>query len=131
MSEIVVDESEYPVVVLRYPVEVTDHEFKQHLDKLGGIAQRGSPFGMVSLAGPRFPTSAQRQMIKLFGQEHAEQLQQHCVGNAVVLHSALMRGMLTVMNWFPGTQEPFVIKPFADRSAAQLWIATRLKRAKR
>lgn len=129
MGKIVIDQSRWPLVVLRYPDAFTDDEVRAHLEELRTVVTRKETFGLVSDTGNSAPSVAQRQMFGKFQKDNQPSLKQYCVGNAVVVKSAAQRGVMIAISWLHGAKEGAEFKPFPDVASATAWIQGRLKEA--
>ena len=131
------DESNWPFVVVTMPSdEVSDDAFARHLDHVSAYFTRGEPFGLVidahlapALSAPRRRAVAER--IDRDVERHGELL----IGTAVVLSSAVGRGVFKVIVWMTRTKHP--MRSFDLVEPALAWLrnlranASRLKAATR
>ena len=133
MAAIEFDDSRWPLVVVTFRGEITDAEFNAYLKALERNLERceksrvktailfDTENGGASNAAQR---KAQSEWIK----KHFQHSAKWCVGYAFAIPSAIVRGMLQAIFWLsPMPSEHIVVK---TRAEAELWLSSRLERAK-
>jgi hypothetical protein len=127
-TDIEYDESRWPfVVVTKGPAVQSEAEFEQHLSKLRSYFQRGQRFGLV-MDVRRAPilSAAQRRVLAERIDADITEFGPLLCGIALVLSSALSRGMLKAILWLRQTREPRMT-PFADVEPALVWLRAILR----
>ena len=124
MAPIHVDETKWPWVSVRYPASFNDEEWKKHSDALAALFQRRTKFVLLSDASlSPIPTATQRK----FAAERISELRHdwstYCMGMAFVSPSALVRGVMTAINW--ASPPPFPQRMFASVDQAEDWLRAR------
>lgn len=121
----ILDQSQWPLVYVAYP-EVASDEF---IDTLSGemveLVKQSRRFVMIVDALKAAPiTARQRSKIVDTVDDHQVLFAKFCAGQAVLVHSALARGVITAMNWIK--QPPMPMKTFDNRAEAEKWLRTLL-----
>ena len=116
------DESNWPFAVITMPSEaLSDQEFTAHLDRISAYFVRAEPFGLVLDARRSPPLSADRR--RLVAERIDHDLERHgavLFGTAVVLSSAVGRGVFKVIVWLTRSQQPMM--SFAELEPALAWL---------
>lgn len=122
MSAIEVDESRWPLVVIRWPSgSVTDDDVEEFLRLSKTHLLRGQRFASLH-DGVRASglDSKQRRRMSEHVNDSRRLLERWHVAAAIVSPSALVRGIVTAVNWV--SPPPFPQRQFATRAEAEAWI---------
>jgi len=105
-----VDDSEFPIVIVRAKGKVTDGEFEQYLRALDKVYSRHQRFALV-WDGTKADggTAAQRRRQAEWMRQQAMLIRTFNVGTAFVIPSALTRGALTAILWLQPMPSPHFI----------------------
>lgn len=117
------DESKWPWVVVTMPAEpLTDDAFAEHLQRISSYFTRGARFGLVmdarKVAAP-LNQERRRQVAELIDREVAAH-GEHLIGTAVVLSSAVGRGVFKVIQWTTRSNHPMM--SFDSVEPALAWL---------
>jgi hypothetical protein len=116
------DRSRYPLVVLRFPREFTDAEFQAMTVSMSELFRSG-PFGLINdTRGAPVPTAKQRRAIIQQYEENDRDIRTNFLACAVVGESALLRGVLTALNWVRPAPHP--VEVFAGIPEAEEWVTS-------
>jgi hypothetical protein len=116
-----VDESRWPMVVIRWPATVTDADVEDFLARSMAQLERRQRYASLH-DGVRASglDSKQRARMSEHTNTHRDALGQWMVAAAIVSPSAVVRGIVTAINWL--SPPPFPQRQFAMRSQAEAWI---------
>jgi hypothetical protein len=117
-----VDESRWPMLIIRWPSgSVTDADVEDFLTRSATHLTRGQRYASLH-DGVRASglDGKQRQRMSEYTDEHREALSRWMVAAAIVSPSAVVRGVVTAINWL--SPPPFPQRQFAMRSEAEAWI---------
>lgn len=126
------DESVWPAVVVRFPVERPNQDHvERFIAGVADIAARGEPYGLViDMSQSRFPLSAaQSSLIDDFVDDNHEALASLTLGTAIVSDSLLVRGLLTA--YHRSRQPPAVCEVFPSVDDGVRWIHARSNQCRR
>lgn len=122
---ITIDESRFPLVMVKYRGAVTDAEFDSYLSTITAFIERGRRFGAVLDTRHASAASAtQRRRQAMWLREHQAELPALCLGCAFVVTSPIMRGALTAIFWIQPLAFPYVI--CAGLHDAVSWVEERV-----
>lgn len=123
-----IDESDYPLVVLRFSGEtMSSSEWAQMFSRLEGLIAREESFGLLVDARRGLGASAaQRKVAGDFIRRNQEGLRRHCRGLVTVSSSAIVRGIITAVQWI--APPPFPERVEGDIVAARRWLEGQLGR---
>lgn len=111
------DRSRWPICVYRLQREATDADLRCYFrEALKDLATKQVTFAIVEY-GPFTPVSArQRQLLAEFSRDNAHLARNYRYSMAIVVKSALMRGVLTAIFWFqrPGATHVEVFDTFDE-----------------
>lgn len=122
-----VDTSQWPLCRISMPASpLSPAQFEQHLDSIEALFFRGEPFGLlIDARGGSPPSARQRQDIgrrmKRWAQRHPARM----VGLALVLKSAIERGVFTAVSW--ASSKTFPMRAFALPGEAEGWLREQLR----
>lgn len=120
-----IEQSRSPIVSCRYPEHVTDAFVEELSAELIALAKGSRRFGLLVDATVAQPlTPKQRALIVAAVEDHEPLFVASCVGQAVVMHSALGRGVLTALSWLK--KPPFPMKTFNTVDDAEAWLRSLL-----
>lgn len=117
---VTIDETAWPIVVLRWSGSATDDELDAFLARMDVWLARETRFGvLVDARGAASLSSAQRDRAI----DHMRRNREHTrrtLTQAVVVDNVAIRTLYYVMDWmFP---MPFVTRSFTDVDAARQWL---------
>ncbi len=119
------DQSRWPIVSCRYPEHVSDEFVDQLGEELIALVKSSRRFGLLIDATVARPlTPKQRSRIVASVEANEALFKACCVGQAVVMHSTMARGVLTALSWLK--KPPFPLKTFDTVDAAEAWLRTSL-----
>ena len=121
----VVDSSRWPLVLVTYPKEVTDAFVESLAQDLVAIAKGDRSFAVLVDATSAAPlTAKQRAKIVSATDDNHAAFAMRCVGQAIVVRSALSRGVLTAMSWLK--PPPMPMRTFDSTTLAEEWLRSLL-----
>lgn len=127
VSEVLIDQSHWPVLVVTPPPSVTDEALQQNFDDFQGILrERPGPYAcVVDLRVSRGLTPKQRRMITdSITDVEAVQDRSPCMGFAMVFSSRALQRILTAIFWVRRPSYP--IKVFVRIDDAFEWARERV-----
>lgn len=122
MAAIDVDESRWPLVVIRWPAgAISDADIDAFLEASMAQLARGERFGSLH-DGVRASglDGKQRKRMSDHVNRNRGLLERWHVAAAIVASSAVVRGMITAINWV--SPPPFPQRQFATRAEAEAWL---------
>jgi hypothetical protein len=128
MGAPVIDESEWPLVVVIYPRIMRIDEEEKYYERLAGYLDRGERFAVLLDARPAdVPNALERARIVAFWQKTAKLSARYLAGVALVVKTTLGRGVLSAVLWL--YTPPFAIRTFSSLFEARKWLGERLTAA--
>lgn len=125
MERICIDESCWPLVIVRYPKRIDDADFEAHLARVTRFVRRAEPWGMLNDSrGAGHPSAKQRKDIVRMYEENEAAVRAHWRGTAVIFDSRVIVGVITAMTWLKAPIHPF--QCFTDYDEGLRWVAARL-----
>lgn len=121
-----VDDSQWPLAVLRFDGVGSDDDFVAMLAGLDQLYARGRRFALVmdaTRAGT--PPASQRKLMADWLRANTHLIEQWCVGTAYVIRSPAVRGVLTAIFWLQPQPAPWEV--FGLRRDAEGWARDRLR----
>ena len=114
------------MVAMQFPSDMNDTEIARMSADLGALLARKERFGVV-MDGSKTITIDSRQRRRLLEviEQHREDMQRYCVGEALILTSPLARGAVTALMWMRAP--PVEVKVFSEIAAAENWLNARLR----
>lgn len=123
-----IDDSQMPLVRVTYDGEITDDEFRRHLDEYAALVRRGRRYGAVfDATRAARPSATQRRMMAEFINAREAELSRVCVGGAFVIDSPLIRGAMTAILWVASMPFPHTV--VSSEAEALGWVRGRLAAA--
>lgn len=117
---------EGPLLRAVYGENYTEEDVHELLRAQLRMAEKKKPFVMLHDASQGRPLTAKE---RTFGQEHmkkyGDRYRGYCVGSAVVVQSAVNRGVITALSWV--IKFPYPMKSFAHADDAMEWLMSCLK----
>lgn len=129
MSGFEFDDSLYPLVVVRTPARFHDDDFVGLFRRFEANFARRERYALLLDTTPvsHVPTATQRALISDWEKAHVADTRRWNVGTALVVTSALVRGVLTALAWAVPDETPRVhVKTEAE---AAEWCTRRLDEA--
>ena len=125
MARIIFDDANWPVVIVRYPREITPDEWREHLACLVSLAEKGRPFAtLADLApAPNVHATMRRELVMAM-ERHDALFRSMIIAAAQVVRSPLVRGAMTAVNWI--RPPPFPARSFGDEESAYVWLRERV-----
>jgi hypothetical protein len=120
------DESEWPLFRACMPTTpLSDEEFAGWLVRLDRLFRRGERFALaLDVRDAPLPTATQRQEVAKLSSAWHERNPRRMAAQAVVMNSALQRGILTAILWLSGPPirpAPF-LPPQTPRRGCARWL---------
>ena len=114
---------EWPLLVVRWPDgPVTDESLNAYLaESVQDLGRRTVHCVMHDSQTAMGLSAAQRRRMAGHLAEHKDAIAQWTSGVAIVTPSAVIRGMITAVNWITGT--PCPQRTFATEREARTWLA--------
>jgi hypothetical protein len=127
MGAVVVDEVQWPLVVVRWPQTVpTDQELQDALHIL--TRMYGRPHAVlhdgISAGGL---SAAQRRMLTRHTATYEDDIRRWVVAAAAAVPSTFLRGIITMVQWV--TPSPCPFRTFGRYAEAEEWLQQALRRA--
>jgi hypothetical protein len=126
MARIEIDDSRYPLLIARFPSDVTSDDFADYSARLFPLLSRGRCALLVDAGEARLTPEVRRLMADEMRQREAVFVE-HCAGCAVVLRSTITRGIMTALTWL--VTPKFPLRTFAHEEMALAWLKERLATA--
>ncbi len=126
VGAIEVDESRWPLVVIRWPAElISDESIDAFLTRGRAHLARRERFASLH-DGVRASglNGKQRRRMAEHVTENREALARYHAAAAIVAPSSLVRGIITAVNWV--APPPFPQETFATFAQAEAWLRTKL-----
>ncbi|MCC6644131.1 MAG: hypothetical protein IT374_00985 [Polyangiaceae bacterium] len=126
MSGFEFDDRRFPLVVVRTPAEFRDADLTEVFRRFEANFARRERYALLLDTTPvlHVPTAKQRAMISTWEKAHVADTRRWNVGTALVVTSALVRGVLTALAWAVPDETPRVHVATAREATA--WCAARL-----
>ena len=132
MGEIVFDDAEYPLVVVRFDGGFSDDAFFRYLGQLDLMTDRAFrdrqrvSFVMDARATVT-PQPSQRRAMGDWMKQNQQAAAATCAGFAFVIPSAIVRGALTAILWISPMPAPHAL--FGEMGPALTWAREQLRDA--
>jgi hypothetical protein len=125
-SSVSIDDSLWPLRVVRFVGVATLEQFDQYLEEAAeGLLRRERFVSIVDLTRGGVPTPELRQRQATWLQEHDALMREFQLGVAIVVTSPLIRLALSALFYFKALPVPYVVT--ARMSEAALWSISRLE----
>jgi hypothetical protein len=122
-----VDESDWPIVLVRTPVEPSIENTQRLLDATDRLFAKKTPFALVIDARrSRFPGAVVRRMLAEYQRDHEDEFRRYVVADANVVSSPMLRGVVTAVNWLAPPTHP--VRTFESVGEALVWAREQLAR---
>lgn len=127
MSNIVFDDSRWPLLVVRYlSTSFTDQEWQDHFEKILEYNQRPERYVFVTdLAKDTKQTATQRKYGADMLRDKKNQFSEKVIAGALVIRSQVTRAVTTGMVWLMGGF-PYPHKSFGNYADAEAWALQQL-----
>lgn len=125
-ATIELDDSQWPLVVIRFTGAPTDEEFEEYLRLYESYLERTGRYGLVLVTEPDAPMTKSKhaKMQAQWIKDHFEILGRKCVGISFVLPGPMMRGVLKAI--LAMQKLPMDHTVFAREFDACQWIRDRI-----
>lgn len=105
-----VDESAFPLIVATFRGHITAELLALYFARVDAWCKAGRSYAAVlDIARAEMPSAAERRHIASEMAARDAAITRHCVGIALVLTSALLRGAVTAVLWLQPLKHPNVI----------------------
>jgi hypothetical protein len=96
-----IDETMWPITVFSLGDTTTDDDWRRMLAHYDAIYARRQVFFTITngVSIRNLPSAGQRKLIAELARDRAAQAREWCIGSAVVLPSAVARGVMTAITW--------------------------------
>lgn len=121
------DESLWPLVVVRFTGVVSASDFEGYLDRLRVLLERGEPFVVItdtSQMSWHGPALRQRQVEWI--QQHAGDMREWVLGHATIATSTFARLSVSILRHLQPMPMPHT--DVADLPSALMWVTERLRK---
>jgi hypothetical protein len=115
------DDREWPLVRIRQSHALSDHDFGALLDYIDALFLRGQRFAVLLDVREAPPlTAPQRKAVAERANKSCARYPTRLVGMALVMSSALQRGVFTAIQWLCKDSHP--TRAFGDITSAEAWL---------
>ncbi len=122
-----IDDSRFPLVVVRFVGLLTDEDFRAYLERAEAVRSRGPNAAILDATHAGYLPARQRRMQAEWMKRHREMLRRNSLGSAFVVPSPLIRGVLTAILWIADMPGPHVVvETYAE---AEEWVRAKLDAA--
>jgi hypothetical protein len=126
MSERLVDDARWPLVVVNWPAVVQDETLEEMLQLLAGYY--GRPHAVLHDGmRARDMSAAQRRRLAQHSRTYEDEVRRWVVASAAVVPSAVLRGIIVMIQWAAPPPSPF--RAFGEPAEAEKWLLHALRRA--
>ncbi len=122
-----VDESAFPLLVVRFVGPMTDADFQGYLDHMENLRSRARNAAVFDATEAGHLPARQRRMQAEWLKTHRSMLQRYSVGSAFVMPSPIVRGALTAILWITDMPGPHTV--VESRELAEAWAREQLRAA--
>jgi hypothetical protein len=126
-SKIELDDTRWPIVVVRYPkVAIDDDDFARLIEGVTSYIHRREPWGMLNdTRDAAIPNRAQTKAIVAMYDANEALVRQYWRGTALVFDSPLFAAVVTTISWLRPPLHP--LKTFRRYDDAVAWLDERLR----
>jgi hypothetical protein len=120
------DETQWPILIIRFSGSPTDDEFTQYLQRYETYMHGEARYAVMLVTEPHASMTKARhakQQARWIGANQSR-IRRHCVGTAFVLPSSLMRGVLRAILSMQSMPVEYAV--FSTESQASTWCRARL-----
>ena len=128
-ASIEIDDSDFPVIVVRYRGLAEDERFEQYLQELTRVRSRGPSVVIFDALEAGFPPARQRRRQAEWIDQNRALLQRNSLGTVFLLDSSLVRGALTAVLWLSPIPGEWTV--VGTREEARQWAEARLRDRRR
>jgi hypothetical protein len=126
IQKIELDDSRWPIVVMRYPPTIDDDDFARHIERIVSYIQRREPWGLLNdTRDGAIPNLAQTKAIVAMYDANEALVRTYWRGTALVFDSPFFAAVLTTLTWMRPQFHPF--KAFRRYDDAMAWLTERLE----
>lgn len=121
------DVDQFPLVVLSIVRDLTDRDVKWMMSRFDALLAAGRRYGLViqhTMSIAQGISPVQRRMLAQWEGERADDIRRVNVCSALVLRSAMHRGILTAYRWVAKPSAPQLC--FASYDEAERWVCEML-----
>jgi hypothetical protein len=122
-----VDDSRFPLVIVRYRGLLDDEAFEAYLQRLQEVRSRGPNVAVLDATHAGYLPASQRRRQAEWLREHAGMMRDNSLGTAFVIPSTLIRGVLTAILWIVPMPGPHVVVETHEQG--EEWARARLHAA--
>ena len=122
------DESHWPVLIIRpKPVEMTLEQLDAALEHYDAVLERrrASYAVVFDHRDVKYLRAAHRTRIAEYNKRHEARARAYCRGSAFVIHSPIVRGMMTAILWIK--KPPAETRVFEDFAEAKTWAGEQVR----
>lgn len=125
---IVVDRTQFPVVLVWFGRTYTDADWQASLDEIGKLAVGRLPFVVLNVSRPDMetPTAKQRKAVADWNAAYIAAGHDTLLGWGSVIGSHLLRGVITAILWI--STPPYEQKTLANLDEGMAWARQLLAR---
>lgn len=121
------DQSDWPVVRVAFDLELKPDEVQSYLQRCAEVLGRRERVGLlIDARRAAIPDAKTRARFAEFFAEQSPLTRRYVAGMAVVLTTAMGRGVVTALSWMQGPTFP--VKSFEFEDAARRWLDEQLGR---
>jgi len=104
------DDKSWPICTMVFQGKPTDENFDSYLEEFGRhLGRPGKRVYLMDLSRASATSSKQRRKQAQFFKDYETLLGDRCLGNAIVTDSAIIRGIITAVNWIYPPPHPHKI----------------------
>ncbi len=116
----------FPLVIVTSPEKVDDAEVRRMFARFDELYRAGKRYAvtMDTTATREMPTAKQRKLLADLSRASADESRRWCVGVAMVVTSAVLRGVMTAVQWAAPAPTAMIHVPTLKEGVD--WCCTRL-----
>lgn len=121
------DDKDWPLFRVVVPrTDMSDDEFAQFLATLDALPQRATKYAiLIDVRGAPPLSAKRRQLLGEHGNAAYARYPAAITGVAIVLNTALQRGIFTAIHWM--MRQPHHVRAFTSPAEAEVWLRGRLR----
>ncbi len=125
MSPIEIDDTHWPLMIIRLRGVATDAQFEAYLSQVESLQQRGETYVSISDATwLGVPPASQRQRQALWSQQSEQALREQVLGHASIITSPFVRMTVSLLLHIRPLVHPHIA--VSDMPSAVNWVTHRL-----